>query len=165
MPIQRKLFYSFIVITTLLLNGCGSGDSQAVTTSKLKGTWETQCRNLQDNTSEKSVLNFTKEKLTRSEYRYDDIGCKERDIMKHLDVSYRYTLGEDITTADGKKATKVTTSVTGFEIVKGAFSNDEIPQFGKIEKSIVMIDAGQLYVGEDKAPYQLNYQEYFSKIK
>ena len=161
---QRKILWLYTV-TVLLMVGCGSGDSKAVTTSKLKGTWQTKCRNLPDNTSEKTVLLFEKEKLTRSEYMYDDIGCKERDIMEHINVSYRYTLGEDITTSDGKTATKITTTVTGFEIIKGTFVNDEIPQYGEIEKSIVMIDGDQLYAGEDKAPYQLEYQEYLSKVK
>ena len=162
---MQRMFLAVCTATAFMVIGCGSGDSKAVTSSKLKGTWKTECRNLPDNTSEETVLLFTKEKLTKSAYTYDDIGCKSRDIMKHINTLHTYTLGEDVTTADGKQATKISTTVTGFEIVKGSFVNDEIPAAGTVEKHIIFIDANKLYFGEDQAPYQLNYQEYFSKVK
>ncbi|RUM64997.1 MAG: hypothetical protein DSZ05_06770 [Sulfurospirillum sp.] len=163
---MKILLTSLSIAAMIGLSGCGgSGDSSAVTTSKLKGTWEGSCINLPDATSEKTILVFEKEKFTRSSFQYSDIGCNKEDNTDDMDVYYSYELGDDVNTEDGKKATKISSTITGFLLKKGNLTNGNIPQAGTVEKGIVLIDNDKLYRGEDKVPYKLNYQQYLQKVK
>ena len=163
---MSKYLLGFSLICSIGFIGCGSsGDDAGVTTSKLKGIWEKQCQNTPANTSLKTVLVFEKDSFTRSSYEYNDIGCKDNNIVKHIDIYYDYVLGKNVDTVDGKKATEIENTVTGFRVTDGTYSNDEIPSAGDKERNIVYIDNKQLYIGEDKVPYSLDYQHYFTKIK
>ena len=161
-----KRFFSVLSIAAVVsLTGCGSGgDSAAVTTSDLKGTWESICQYIPTTqTSAKTILEFTNDKFTRKSLSYSDPSCNTQDITDELHVFYNYSLGEDVTTSDNKKATEITTTITGFDLKKGNLINGDIPKAGDVEKSIILIDNNKLYYGEDKAPYQINYQSYLEK--
>ena len=159
-----KRFFSVLSIAVVSLTGCGSGgDSAAVTTSDLKGTWESRCEYIVEaQISEKTILEFQSDKFTRKSFVYSDAGCNEQDITDEIHVIYNYTLGEDVTTSDNKKATKITATIRGFDFIKGN-GGEDTPEVGAVEKGIVLIANKKLYRGEDKAPYQIDYENYLEK--
>ena len=157
------LLTTALIASLFLFSGCGGGDDTGVSTSDLKGSWTEICKNRGGTSSYNTVLDFTRTDLTRSSYEYDDIGCNTRDIVKHIDVYYTYTLGEDVKTVDGKDATKIAMHVTGYKVESGTYQGDDVPQVGATERDIVYINNRMLYIGEDKEPYTLDYNDYFIK--
>ncbi len=158
----KTLLSVTLCASSLFLAGCGGGDDKGVSTSDLKGKWVQICKN-EAGASSNTVLEFTRTELTRSTYEYSDIGCNQNDIVRHMDIYYNYTLGDDVQTVDGKDATKISLTVTGYRVSAGTYGGSDIPQSGSVEKKIVYIDNRVLYTGEDQEPYRLDYDNYFEK--
>ncbi len=160
---MKKYFMGIILAAALSFTGCGGGsDGDSVTTSSLKGNWEMQCINT-NSVSTLSLLSFTSDTMTSTSSIYSGIGCKDADILKKLELSYSYVLGDKVNTVDNKEAKKISTTVTGIKVVEGTFQNDEIPSIGDNNTSIIYVDDKKLYQGANKEPYTLDYNHYFTK--
>ena len=134
-------------LLAMLIVGCGSdGDSQNVSVSDLKGECVEKCT-LDGTTSIETYFNFTDTAVSVQEVTYDNMSCtpEASEILKDVTVNYNYVLGEDFTTALGKKTTKVDLTLTGFNLAEGQLS--EQPVVGTKEYTIFYKENNKLYSG------------------
>jgi hypothetical protein len=150
-----------LLLCVPLLSACGSSSSRSSsggndddTAASLPGTWLSNCHEYLGVEGDNGDPVYSISEITFAEASYSDVvstftdmNCTTPDGAPDETFSWTYTLGEDITAADGASATRMTADavipdqpdleltvesvirITGVELNIAEFVEDEVPAF------------------------------------